>query len=106
MSIVTECSRLMRDHLTVIAMALVTSVMTVYGNDMTRVVRNAIKAHNFFVRASVFFFLVAFGYGALALVAGSLIGQMLGALNNHWLAPTVVVLFLIVAVAAEEKRQI
>lgn len=106
MSIVGDCSQLMRDNVGSLSMALVTSCMALYGADISRVVRKAIRGHNFFVRAAIFFSLVVFGYGALAVVVGSAFARMLSALDNFWLAPTVIAFFLIIAILAEERRQI
>ncbi len=86
-------------------MSMVMVLMAVYGGDMSRFVRKAIRGYNFVVRASVFFFLVVFGYGALALLVASLLARILRSLDNYWLAPVVGIIFLIMAIAAEERRQ-
>jgi hypothetical protein len=106
MSVVADCSLLMRDHMGSLSMALVTSLMAVCGGDISRVVRNSIRSYNFFVRAGIFFFLVVVGYGALTVIVGSVLAKMLRALDNNWLSPAVAVFFLIIAIAAEERRQI
>jgi uncharacterized membrane protein YfcA len=106
MSILACCSQLVRDHIGPVAMAIVTSLMAVYGSDVGRAVRGAIRGHNFFVRASVFFFLVVFGYGALALAVGAFLARLLRGLDDNWLAPLVALVFLAIAIAAEERRHI
>jgi hypothetical protein len=106
MSILAACSQLVRDNIGSVAMALVASLMAVYGSDVGRAVRVAIRGHNFFVRAGIFFFLVVFGYGALALATGSFLARLLRGLDDNWLAPLVALAFLAIAIAAEERRHI
>ncbi len=106
MSVIADCSQLMRDNMGSISMAVVVSLMSVYGSDISRVVRNSIRSYHFFIRAGIFFFLVVIGYGTLTLIVGSVLARMLRALDNNWLSPTVAVFFLLIAVAAEERRQI
>lgn len=106
MSIMISSSQLVRDHISSIAMALVVSLMAVYGSDVGRAVRGAIRGYNFFVRAGIFFFLVVFGYGALTLAAGSFLARILAPLDDNWLAPLVALAFLAIAIAAEQRRHI
>jgi hypothetical protein len=95
----------MRSHMTGIATALMTTVMAVFGGDISRAVRQAVRGYNFVFRAGIFIFLVVFGYGALALLAGSLLARLFRSLDNNWLAPAVVIAFLVLAIIAEERRQ-
>jgi hypothetical protein len=54
----------------------------------------------------VFVLLCAFGYGALSIYAAKFVKMLLGQLDNLWLAPVIVVSFLVIGLLAEHKRKI
>jgi len=106
MNWLTDVSIFMRGHLASISLATVASLLAVFGGEISRSVRNSIKSYNFFVRAGVFILLVTFGYGALTVLFASLLARGLAHLDNRWLAPVVVFTFVVIAIVAEEKKQI
>ena len=99
-------SNWMRNGLFSIAMAIVATLLTIYGGHFNKAVRDLTKKYPFMVRLMIFVCLCAFGYGLLTLLAAKLLCNMLGGLNNHALAPVVILIFIVIGFIAERKKNI
>lgn len=106
MNWLTDVSVWMRNHMASLSLAIVASSLAVSGGAISRTVRNSIKSCPFLVRAGVFVLLVTFGYGALTVLVASLLARGLACLDDRWLAPVVAIAFIVIALIAEEKKQI
>lgn len=89
-----------------IALALIATLLFIYGSDINRFIRRKLKSLNIVIRASVFIVVCAFGYGTVTVLAARYLGQMLDYIGSPMLAPMVVVFFVIVGVLAEGRNQI
>lgn len=97
-------SRWMRDGLFGISMAIVATLLVVFGNDLNKVVRGWIKNSPFIIRLIIFICLCALGYGMLTVIAAKLICNLLGSMNNHALSPVVMLIFIVIGFIAERKN--
>ena len=97
---------LIRPHVQQIAMALVATVLFIYGGDINSAIRKRIQGCNLVIRVLIFVAICAFGYGALTVVISVLIAGWLGRLDGLYLAPVILGFLLFVGILAERKKQI
>ena len=102
----TAASQWMRLYLPHIVMALVATLLIVYGENVNALVRRWIGGWNFFMRVFIFVLLCSFGYGLLATALSQMFLKMFQGINNLYLALVVVVIFIVVGILAEKKNQI
>lgn len=88
------------------AMALVATVLVIYGEDINALARKIFRNQPFLIRLGIFTLICAFGYGALTVLSAKLLAYILGSLNNVLLAPTVILAFIGVGLLAQGKKQI
>lgn len=103
---VTMVSRWMRPHVMVIGMAAVATLLVVYGETINRFVKRRIKSLPWLVRLVVFVALCAFGYASVAVFLGRAAGRVFAHLNNMWLGPVVILVFLIIGFIAEREGHV
>ncbi|MFH1024578.1 MAG: DUF3392 family protein [Planctomycetota bacterium] len=110
MEIASGCCRWlsgwMRPQTHNIAMALVATVLVIYGEDINSAIKKAIQKYHFIARTLVFVAVCAFGYGTMAVLFTKLVAFLLGEMGNVLLPVAVVVLFLVVGQLAQHKKQI
>jgi hypothetical protein len=104
--LVEKVSQLMRDYMREISVALIATVLALYGNYVNEAVKSLMKSHHFIARFTVFVLLCAFGYGALSVYTARFVRLLMSHLSDLWLAPVVIVSFLLVGLLAEHKRKI
>lgn len=88
-----------------IAMAVVASLLFIYGNDIHGVVKKGVSGYPFAVRLSVFVPLCAFGYGLLTVWLAVLLRRLLYSVDRAWLFPLIVAMFLVIGLAATARKQ-
>jgi hypothetical protein len=92
-------------YLDYIAMAVVATLIFVYGADINRLVKRMIRCRHFLLRLTVFVLVCAFGFGTLTALGINLVGRLLEGLDRQWLGPVVVLIFLGIGFLAERKNQ-
>jgi hypothetical protein len=97
-------SEWMRDELWAVSMAIIATILIIFGNDINRAVRKLIKNYSFFVRLLIFIALCAFGYGLAAVMTAKLLAGLLGSLGNSALSPVVILVFVALGFIAEHKN--
>lgn len=94
-----------RQHLGEIALALVATLLVIYGDDLNRFVKRQLRTYPRLVRLIGFVLMCAFGYGALTVLFTPILASWLAMVNTRWLAPLVAGVFLLVGWLAERKHQ-
>lgn len=97
-------SRWMRDSLSSISMAIIATILIVFGNDINCGVRKIIKSYPFIVRLIIFICICAFGYGVAAILAAKLLASLLNSMNNTALSPVIILIFVIIGFIAERRN--
>ncbi len=97
-------SEWMRDELWAVAMAIIATILIVFGNDINCAVRKLIKSYSFFLRLLIFIALCAFGYGLAAIMAAKVLAGLLGSLSNNALSPVVILVVVVIGFIAEHKN--
>ncbi len=102
MSVLSEW---IRPHLAVIAMALVATILVLYGADLNRFIKKRIGHLHFALRLLLFVLLCSFGYGLLLILGSLALAWLLAQISSTALFLAVVLLFLAIGFLAERKHQ-
>lgn len=85
-------------------MAIVATLIFVYGNDLNRFVKRQVRNKHFLVRLSIFVLVCAFGFGLATVLGMTLISRLLQRLDRELLAPVVLAIFVGIGFLAERKH--
>jgi hypothetical protein len=105
-NMIEAISRWIRPHLLKIMMAFTATILIVYGGDINRRIKRAVKGLHFVIRLSIFIVLCAFGYGATTLIVGAALAGLMSQLSDLWVFPLTVLMFLAIGLLAERKSKI
>ncbi len=100
-----DLSEWIRPHLHPVALAMVATVLVVFGSELNRWVRKSVRKYNFFVRLLIFVLVCGAGYGTATVLLTKLLADILGSISNHYLALVVALIFVGLGLAAEERNQ-
>jgi len=103
---ISECSRYLRPHISYISMAIVATLLVIYGEGINRFIRGHIKKIHFLFRITIFVALCSAGYAAASIWLSKIIARYLYALDNTLLAPGVLLIFIGIGVLAERRNHI
>ena len=92
-------------YLPQISMAIVATLIFIYGADLNRLIKRQIKGWHFLVRLAVFVLVCVFGFGTVTVLGVNLANRTLRHLDRVWLAPVVALIFLTIGFLAERKNQ-
>jgi hypothetical protein len=99
-------SHALRPHLAQVALAIAATLLAIFGSDINGAIKGVVKDYHFLVRLAIFVFLVAFGYGAVSLTFAHVLTGLLGQIDDFYLAPLVVLVFVLIGALAEHRRNI
>lgn len=101
-----EISHILRPHIHAIAFAIVATILVIFGTDINKRIKHAVRKQHFIIRLLVFVLVCAFGYGVATVFIAKVAGQMLAGLDDRFLAITIACIFLLLGLLAEKRRQI
>ena len=101
-----SASEFVRPYTCKIAMAITAAMLALFGDHINGAIRSMVKDYNFLIRLTVFIFLVAFGYGALSLGMSHVLSNLLSKIPNLYLFPSLIIIFILIGIIAEEKKRI
>ncbi|WP_028292280.1 DUF3392 domain-containing protein [Oceanobacter kriegii] len=84
-----------------IALALVATLLVVFGDTINGMVRRAVRKHWMVVRVAVFIALCTFGYGAITVWVVPLLASLLMSVSAQYYGVSVVVAFTALGLMAE-----
>jgi len=93
-------------YLADIALALVATLLVIYGDDINKAVTRKIGKKNFLVRFGVFIALCTFGYGLLTVHITRWVTFGLSRIPTEYLVLGVLGAFVILGILAERKNQV
>lgn len=86
-----------------IAMAIMATLLVIYGGTINRMVKRQISGLHIIIRTVVFILLCAFGYGALLIFVTPLLSQWLALVGMVYLGPMILGIFISLGIIAEKK---
>jgi hypothetical protein len=104
--LIVAASNAMRPHLAYVALAVSATLLAIFGSDISGGVKEWVKNWHFPVRLAVFVFLVTFGYGAMSLAFARFLAGLLGRIDDLYLAPAILITFVLIGALAEHKKNI
>jgi len=88
------------------ALAIIATVLVIFGNDINSLIKRLVAKQHFIVRTLAFVVVCAFGYGLLTVWLTSLLAQQLAKLPNLYLVPVIFVIFFTLGMYAQKQRHI
>ena len=95
-----------RPHVDEVALAVVASVLMIYGKAINDLVKQAFMKWPFVIRVLVFMIVCAFGYGALTVLATQLLRRFFAGLGSAQLTMVIAGFYFLVVMLAQKKRQV
>ena len=105
-SIIIQLSQWLYPWLGEISMAIMATLLVIYGEIINRMLKRQISGLHFIIRTLLFILLCAFGYGALLIYVTPLLAQLLASVGMIYLGPLVLAVFITLGSIAEKKNRI
>ena len=95
-----------KGYLIEISLAQIATILVVYGGELARYFRKLLKDNPFFIRATGFILLNAFGFGIATVFGGRLLTLFYRELSPVIRMPVIFCIFIFIGILAERKKQI
>ena len=88
------------------AMAIIATMLVLFGQDITNAIRQLIKSQHIIIRTVIFILVCAFGYGMATIWLTGALSNLFGQIKNLYFLPTVIVAFIALGLYAQKQRHI
>jgi len=88
------------------ALAIIATVLVIFGNDINQAIKQGVKKQHFLIRTLVFIFVCAIGYGLMTVWLTELLSAQLAKISNLYIVPIVVGVFIALGMYAQKQRHI
>lgn len=88
------------------ALAMVATVLVIFGNDINNAIRKLIKTQHFIIRSLVFVLVCTFGYGFATVWLTRLLSEQLAQIPNSYIVLVVAGIFIGLGMYAQKQRHI
>ena len=105
-SIIIQFSQWLYPWLGEISMAIMATLLVIYGEMINRMLKRQISGLHFILRTLLFILLCAFGYGALLVYVTPMLSKLLASVGMIYLGPLVLGIFITLGTIAERKNRI
>ncbi|MBE0492870.1 MAG: DUF3392 domain-containing protein [Thiomicrospira sp.] len=95
-----------RPYLSEIGFAMMATLLVIYGNDITAVLKKQIGGLQFFVRLTVFILFCALGFALLANYLTPMFIDLLASTGDVWLGVAVIGAFYVIGLLAQRRGAI
>ncbi|KFX70619.1 membrane protein [Pseudomonas taeanensis MS-3] len=103
LDLIATLSRWSRSHLYDISLAIMATLLVLFGPGINAWVQRSIGGLNFFLRTLLFVLLCAVGYGLAMIFLTPWLAQGLGHFNNYTLAPVLLLSFFLIGILADRN---
>ncbi|MCW8335814.1 DUF3392 domain-containing protein [Vibrio sp. SCSIO 43135] len=93
-------------YLSEISTALIACALVMFGGEINRMLRNALRMQHFLIRTSVFILINAFGYGLIIVKATPYLARTLLDLERGIMFSIIISSFIVIGIWAQKNRQI
>ncbi len=105
-SLIMQFSHWLYPWLGEISMAIMATLLVIYGAVINRMLKRQISHWHFIFRTIVFILLCTFGYGALLIYVTPMLKHLLASIGMVYLGPLIVGIFIALGAIAERKNHI
>lgn len=103
LDIFVQLSLWCKNYIYQIALAIMATVLVLFGSKVNLTVKAYINRFNFVIRTAVFILVCAFGYGAILVFLTPWLADLLESLHNQVLSPILLLLFIGIGVVADKN---
>ena len=104
--ILIQLAHWIRPHQFEAAMAIIATLLVIFGNDINKVVKKVFVKQHFIVRCLAFILICAFGYGLITIWLTSWLSRQLASIPDLYIFPTIALIFIALGVYAQKQRHI
>ncbi len=101
-----ELGQMFRPYQYQSALAIIATLLVIFGNDINLAIKSLVKRQHFVVRSGVFILVCAFGYGAATVWLTSILAKLLSQIPNLYIVPGIILVFIIMGLYAQRQKQI
>ena len=101
--LVLSLSKWSRSHLSDIALAIMATVLVLFGPALNAWVKRSIGHLNFVFRTVIFVLVCAIGYGLSIVYLTPMLASALSHLNNYTLSPVLLLSFILIGILADRN---
>lgn len=88
------------------AMAIIATVLVIFGNDINSALKKLIAKQHVIIRTLIFVVICAFGYGLLTIWLTGVLAAQFAKIPDLYITPTILLLFLLLGAYAQKQRHI
>jgi uncharacterized membrane protein (DUF485 family) len=88
------------------AMAIIATLLVIFGNDINNSLKKLVAKQHFIVRSAIFVLVCAFGYGVLTIWLTGLLSTQLSHIPNVYIVPVIFLIFSLLGMYAQKQRHI
>ncbi len=88
------------------AMAIVATLLVVFGQDINNVIKGLIAKRHLLIRVSVFVLVCTFGYGVLTVWLTELLTGQLAKIPHMYIIPLILLIFFMLGYYAQKQKHI
>ena len=103
LDLITTLSRWSRGHLDDIALAIMATLLVLFGPGINAWVKRSTGRFNFFLRTLLFVLICVLGYGLAIVFLTPWLASGVGYFNNYTLAPVLLLIFFLIGVLADRS---
>jgi hypothetical protein len=103
LALIVTLSRWSRSHLYAISLAIMATLLVLFGPGINAWVQRSTASMNFILRTLIFVLLCAVGYGLVIVFVTPMLAKGLGHFNNFTLAPVLILVFFVIGILADRN---
>ncbi|TES11196.1 DUF3392 domain-containing protein [Pseudomonas aeruginosa] len=103
LDLIATLSRWSRSHLSDISLAIMATLLVLFGPAINAWVQQRIDSLNFVFRTLLFVLICAVGYGLAMVFVTPWLAKGLGYFNNYTLAPVLLLVFFVIGMIADRS---
>ena len=103
LDLIATLSRWSRSHLSDISLAIMATLLVLFGPAINAWVQQRIGSLNFVFRTLLFVLICAVGYGLAMVFVTPWLAKGLGYFNNYTLAPVLLLVFFVIGMTADRS---
>ncbi|WP_428241410.1 DUF3392 family protein [Gynuella sp.] len=103
-NLMIDFSHWLRPWMPQLCMAVIASLLVIYGNNINRAVKQLVQGSHFIIRTAVFVLLCAVGYGMATVLLAPLLLKLLFSFGAQWYGLVIVLIFIVIGMLAQKHN--